>query len=190
MIAKHPRRPAGGGNLGARALKLVVGAVVVLAGIGGLLLFAQSRDSGELSGGGQASGPGQLHEDRGARHGAAAPEVSAAELPSSGEHAPALLARDGAEITGDEWLHALELGNVILAYGSDEPGEALLALQEDLGPYDPELAAAGQSVILAHVEGLAQPTAVAWRRTLEFQDPAAPEVREFVEAWLGTGAPR
>ncbi len=65
-----------------------------------------------------------------------------------------------------------------------------LALQEDLGPYDPELAAAGQSVVLAHVRGLAQPVAVAWRRTLEFQDPAAPEVREFVEAWLGTGAPR
>ena len=173
-----------------RTLTVIVGALVVLAGIGGLLLFAQSRDSGELTGGAEATGPGQLHEDRGARHGAAAPEVSAAELPTSGEHAAALLARDQTDLTGDEWLHALELGNVIIAYGSDEPGEALLGLQEDLGPYDPELAAAGQSVVLAHVDGLAEPTAVAWRRTLEFQDPAAPEVREFVEAWLGTGAPR
>ena len=172
-----------------RTLTVVIGTLVVLAGIGGLLLFAQSRDSGELSGG-EASGPGQVHPDRGAAHGASAPEVSSAELPTSGEHAPAALARDKTDITGDEWLHALELGNVILAYGSEEPGQALQRLQEDLGPYDPELAAAGQSVVLAYVDGLAQPTAVAWRRTLEFQDPATPEVREFVEAWLGTGAPR
>jgi hypothetical protein len=171
-----------------RTLTIVVGALVVLAGIGGLLLFAQSRDSGSV-GGGDSSGPGQVQPDEGARHGASAPEVSAAELPTSGEHAAAALARDATDLTGDEWLHALELGNVIVAYGSDEPGATLLALQEDLGPYDPELAAAGQSVILAHVDGLAQPTAVAWRHTLEFQDPAAPEVREFVEAWLGTGAP-
>ena len=171
-----------------KTITAVVGALVVLAGVGGLLLLFQSRDTGDLTGG--DSGPGQLHPDRGATHGASAPEVSAAELPTSGEHAPAALARDKTDITGDEWLHALELGNVIVAYGSDEPGDALLRLQEDLGPYDPELAAAGQSVVLAHVGGLAQPTAVAWRRTLEFQDPAAPEVREFVEAWLGTGAPR
>lgn len=172
-----------------RALAVAIGAVVVLAGVGGLLLVFQARDTGDLAGSGQ-TGPGQVHPDRGARHGAAAPDVSAAELPTSGEHAAVLLARDATELTGDEWLHALELGNVILAYGSEEPGEALERLQEDVGPYDPELAAAGQSVVLAYVEGLAQPTAVAWRRTLEFQDPAAPEVREFVEAWLGTGAPR
>ena len=173
-----------------RAVTLLVGAVVVVGGVVALLAVFQSRDDAGLAGSG-SEGPGQLHPDRGARHGASAPEVSAAELPTSGEHAAAAVPRDGMDLTGDEWLHALELGNVILAYGSDEPGEALLRLQEDLaGSYDPELAAAGQSVILAHLDGLAQPTAVAWRRTLEFQDPAAPEVREFIEAWLGTGAPR
>lgn len=173
-----------------RALTVLAGAVVVLAGIVALLAVVQARDEADL-GGGEPSGPGQVQPDRGARHGASAPEVSAEDLPASGEHAPAAAPRDQAELTGDEWLHALELGNVIIAYGSDEPGDALLRLQEDLaGAYDPELAAAGQSVLLAHVEGLAEPTAVAWRRTLEFQDPAAPEVREFVEAWLGTGAPR
>lgn len=173
-----------------RAGTVILGALVVLGGIVALLAVFQARDDPGLSRD-EASGPGQVQPDRGAAHGASAPEISAAELPASGEHAPAAAARDSTELTGDEWLHALELGNVILAYGSDEPGEALLRLQEDLaGPYDPELAAAGQSVILAHVEGLAQPTAVAWRRTLEFQDPAAPEVREFIEAWLGTGAPR
>ena len=173
-----------------RTLIVVAGAVVVLAGIVALLAVFQSRDEGDI-GGAEASGPGQVQPDSGARHGASAPGVSAEDLPASGEHAPAAAPRDQAELTGDEWLHALELGNVIVAYGSEEPGEALLRLQDDLaGPYDPELAAAGQSVILAYVEGLAEPTAVAWRRTLEFQDPAAPEVREFIEAWLGTGAPR
>jgi hypothetical protein len=175
-----------------RAATVTVGAIVVLGGIVALLLVFQSRDSGDINGGASgAEGPGQLQEDRGARHGASAPAISAADLPASGEHAPAAVARDATDLSGDEWLHALELGNVILAYGSDEPGDALLRVQEDLaGAYDPELAAAGQSVILAHVEGLEEPTAVAWRRTLAFQDPSAPEVREFIEAWLGTGAPR
>ena len=173
-----------------RALSVGIGALVVLGGIIALLAVFQSRDEGDI-GGGDAEGPGQVQRDEGARHGASAPEISAADLPASGEHAPAAVARDATDLTGDEWLHALELGNVILAYGAEEPGDALLRLQEELaGPYDPELAAAGQSVILAHVDGLAEPTAVAWRRMLTFQDPAAPEVREFIEAWLGTGAPR
>lgn len=173
-----------------RSLAVAVGALVVLVGVVGLLAIFQSRDDANLAGG-AAAGPGQVQPDRGARHGASAPDVSASDLPASGEHAPAAIARDGTDLSGDEWLHALELGNVILAYGSDEPGEALLRVQEELaGPYDPELAAAGQSVVLAHVDGLAEPTAVAWRRTLPFQDPASPEVREFIEAHLGTGAPR
>jgi hypothetical protein len=172
------------------ALSLAIGAVVVVLGIGGLLLLVQSRDEGEV-GGSQPNGPGEVQPDRGARHGASAPAVSAEDLPASGEHAPAAVGRDATDLTGDEWLHALEQGNVILAYGADEPGAALLRVQEELaGPFEPELAAAGQSVILAHVDGLAEPVAVAWRRTLPFQDPAAPEVREFIEAWLGTGAPR
>jgi hypothetical protein len=160
-------------------------------GIVALLAVFQSRDDSDIGGGGPAEGPGQVQDDEGAKHGASAGAIDAADLPASGEHKPAAIPRDATELNGDEWLHALEVGNVILAYGSDEPGDALLRLQADLaGPYDPELAAAGQSVILAHVEGLAEPTAVAWRRTLSFQDPAAPEVREFIEAWLGTGAPR
>lgn len=173
-----------------RALTIGIGALVVLGGIAALLLIFQARDEAQLEGG-ASSGPGQVEPDRGARHGASAPEISASDLPASGEHAPAAVGKDATEITGDQWLHALELGNVILAYGSDEPGEALLRVQEELaGPFDPELAAAGQSVILAHVEGLEEPAAVAWRRTLPFQDPTGPEVREFVEAHLGTGAPR
>jgi hypothetical protein len=117
--------------------------------------------------------------------------VKADALPASGTHKAVAVGRDMTDLTADEWLHALELGDVILAYGSDEPGDALTRLQEELaGPFDPELAAAGQSVILAHVDGLAEPVAVAWRHTLEFQDPADPAVREFIEAWLGTGAPR
>jgi hypothetical protein len=173
-----------------RAGTIAVGTIVVLAGIFGLLLFANSRDSGDL-GGASAAGPGKFQPDKGAAHGASAGAVKADALPASGPHKPVAVARDMTDLTGDEWLHSLELGDVILAYGSDKPGDALTRLQEDVaGPFDPELAAAGQSVILAHVDGLAEPVAVAWRRTLDFQDPADPAVREFVDHWLGTGAPR
>lgn len=165
-----------------RAATLALGALVVLAGVGALLLVFQARDEAEVSGD-DGAGPAVVH-------GRSAPPVEAAELPTSGEHAPAALPRDATDLTGDEWLHALEQGNVILAYGSDEPGAALERLQRELGPFDPELAAAGQSVILAHVDELAEPAALAWGRSLPFTDPNAPEVREFIEARLGTGAPR
>jgi hypothetical protein len=166
-----------------RALTLGVGGLVVLAGIVGLLLFAQSRDEPGVS--------ADAGDAPSVEHGASAPAVDAGDLPTSGTHKAVALGRDATDLTGDEWLHALEEGNVILAYGADEPGDALERVQEDLaGPFDPELAAAGQSVVLAHVDGLADYAAVAWGEKIDFQDPAAPEVREFVEARLGTGAPR
>jgi hypothetical protein len=173
-----------------RALTVAVGTLVVLAGLIGLLLFATSRDSGEV-GDAASSGPGEVQPDRGAAHGAPAGDVKADALPFSGTHEAVAVGRDMTDLTADEWLHALELGDVILAYGAEKPGDALTRLQEELaGVFDPELAAAGQSVILAHVDGLAEPVAVAWRHRLDFQDPADPAVREFIEHWLGTGAPR
>lgn len=177
-----------------KLLTLTVGAVVVVAGLGGLLLAFSSRDDAGLGGDGAApvqSGPGELQPDRGARHGAAAPELRADALPTSGEHQPAGLGRDRTALSADQWLHALELGNVIFAYGGPRPPAPLVRLQEELaGPYDPELAAAGQSIVLARVPGLAVPAAVSWRRLLALPDPGNEDARRFADAHLGTGAPR
>jgi hypothetical protein len=64
-----------------------------------------------------------------------------------------------------------------------------VAVQEEVsGPFDAEIAAAGQAVILARRPGSGPATAAAWRRLLRAQDPADPALREFAEAWLGRGA--
>jgi hypothetical protein len=74
----------------------------------------------------------------------------------------------------------------VIAYGSAEPPAELVAVQRAVaGPFDAEVAAAGQAVILARRPGLDAPVALAWRRTLS-GSPA--ELRGFAEAWLGGGA--
>jgi hypothetical protein len=55
------------------------------------------------------------------------------------------------------------------------------------GPFDAELAAAGQAVILARRPGAGPATALAWRRILRAGDPADPDLRTFTEHWLGRG---
>jgi len=176
-----------------KLLTVAVGALVVVVGLGGLLLAFSARDDAGLGGDVEAdvqAGPGELQTDGGARHGRSAPPIRPDDLPASGEHQPATAERDRAELSGDEWLHALELGNVILAYDGARPPAPLARLQENLaGPYDSELAAAGQSVILARLPGLAVPTAVAWRRLLALPASSNEAAQEFVDAHLGTGAP-
>jgi hypothetical protein len=94
--------------------------------------------------------------------------------------------RDRRELIDDQLIHALELGNVVILYDAPKPGAALARLQEDVaGPFDAELAAAGQAVILAPRQGAGPATALAWRRILRTDDAADPALREFAEAWLG-----
>ena len=59
-------------------------------------------------------------------------------------------------------------------------GEAPTQLQED--PFDPELAAAGQAVILAERPGLGGVQALAWRHRLKLSGPDDPKPHEFIEA--------
>lgn len=170
-----------------RALLVVIGAVVVLGGAAGLLAVFSARDDAGLTEP-AASGPGKLEPDKGAAHDGRAPDSR--ELATSGAHEPRLLARDQQGIDGNALLHALELGNVVIAYPDRRTPAALRALQEDVtGGYDPEIAAAGQAVILARVPGIASITALAWRRKLAVDTPDDPQLREFVDAWLGEGAP-
>jgi hypothetical protein len=137
-----------------------------------------SRDDAEVA---PAQGPGELRPDRGAAHdGPARPEGD--EPPTSGTHRPELVTRDRRPLTDDQLIHALELGNVVILAERIDP--ELLAVQRAVaGPFDAEVAAAGQAVILARRDG---PTsALAWRRLLRTDDPA--ELQAFAEAWLGRG---
>jgi hypothetical protein len=172
-----------------RALVVAAGTLIVLGGIVALLLAFNARDDAGVSTGAATAGPGELQPDRGSAHTGSAPAAS--QLPTSGPHRPRAVTRDAQELTGDEILHALELGNVVLAYGSATPPKPLVDVQDAAaGPFAPQLAAAGQSVILARVPGVDGVAALAWRRILRTRDPADPALRDFVDAWLGTGAHR
>lgn len=170
-----------------RAVTLLLGALVVAAALVGLVSAFTARDDAGVEVGGGPSGPGRLEPDQGAEHGSPAPPAN--ELPTSGTHLARNVTADARAIGGDELLHALEQGNVVLAYGADSPPRALRRIQREVaGPFDAEVAAAGQAVILARIEGLDGVAALAWRRLLRTSDPADPGLRAFAEAWLGIGA--
>ena len=144
---------------------LLVVAVALAAVIGGVVLL-QSRDDADVGGG---AGPG---------------EKIAARCPdeSSG------VTRDARRLSEDQVRQLLSLGNVVLRYRGARPPAPLRELQEELtGPFDAEIAAAGQAVVLARGgEGV---EALAWGRRLLARTPDDPQLRAFAEAWLGEGAP-
>jgi hypothetical protein len=171
-----------------RLLAVVAGVLVLAGGAAGLVVAFGSRDDANV---GAVIGPGTLEPDRGARHLAAGEQarVPAGTLPTSGAHRPAAIARDGERLSDDQILHALELGDVVLLYDAARPPAPLRALQREVsGPFDPELAAAGQAVVLARRAGAGPAAALAWRRELRASDPASPTLRDFADAWLGRGA--
>ena len=175
-----------------RLLTVLAGAALVVAGVAALLLLFTARDDAPVSGGpAAAAGPGELQADRGSRHLPAGEHVPLGGLtdpPTSGAHHPRLPTGEGEPLSPDEILHALELGDVILFYDTPRPPAALRVLQRDVsGPFDAEVAAAGQQVILARRPGEPGVTAAAWRRLLLAGDPADPRLREFAEAWIGRG---
>jgi len=173
-----------------RLLVLLLGTALVAGGVVALLLVASARDDAGV-GSGAPAGPGELQPDRGSRHLEPTQHVPLEGLtdpPTSGAHHDRLPTREG-RLSPDEILHALELGNVVLFYDARRPPAALRAVQRDVsGPFDAEVAAAGQQVILARREGSGAVTAAAWRRLLRADDAADPRVRAFAEAWIGRGA--
>jgi len=160
---------------------------LAIAGLAGaacvvLINVLASRDSSAVGG---SDGPGVLEPDRGAKRlGADAPPTPAsppATPPTSGNHRAAKIERDRTELSDDQLLEALQLGNVVIAYDGKPPTN----LQED--PFDPALAAAGQAVILAERPGLGGLQALAWRHRLALSGPDDPKAHEFIEAYLGQG---
>jgi hypothetical protein len=138
-----------------------------------LIVVLAGRDSSQVESG--VSGPGVV--ERGA---------TGDGPPTSGPQRDAPVPADRTELSDDQIVAALALGNVVIAY----EGEAPTAVQEEVsGPFDPELAAAGQAVILAKRPGVGGVQALAWQRRLVASGPDDPKLVEFAEAWLGQGAP-
>lgn len=170
-----------------RLLAVGLGAIVVLAGVYALSQVFVARDDAGVASDAPA-GPGTLERDRGAEHGSPATPRRTGDPPTSGPHQPALVPRDARALADDQLLHALELGNVVLVYPDPRPPPALRALQRDVsGPFDAELAAAGQSVLLVRDDRTEAIQALAWRRRLRARGPEDPALRAFAEAWLGKG---
>ena len=149
--------------------------------LGGLLILAlslaiviavvtalQSRDEGNVDN--KGAGPG---------------EKVAAKCPDE----PEGLTRDSRPLSENQIRQALSLGNVVIRYPGAKPPATLRELQDELtGPFDAEIAAAGQAVILAR--GGSSVEALAWGHRLRAHSPNDPQLRPFVEAWLGDGAPK
>jgi hypothetical protein len=158
-----------------------VALAVAGAGAVALVAFFDARDDAQVV---QAGGPGErvrdlcaAHEDR--------PFEPSSRPPTSGPHRPAAVRRDARAIGDDALLHALELGNVVLAYPGARPPAALRAIQDELsGPFDAQLAAAGQAVILARRADASRPIALAWAHT---EDGGREAMRAFADHWLGQG---
>ena len=165
------------------SLLLSVGLIAVMSG------FFQSKDQAGVAG----SGPsiGQQFPDLGHRHlqpGELRPPYNS-NPPTSGAHVPLPILRDATTLTTDQVLEALELGDVVIAYGDARPPHELTSLQRTVaGPFTPALAAAGQAVVLWQRPGTHGFIGLAWTRLLHVRT-AGDLLKSFAERYLGRGAP-
>lgn len=164
------------------ALAISIGVIAVLSG--GLLA---GRDDPGVSAG--QSGPGTRFRDQGNLHlrrGELRP-VYDSNPPTSGPHIPEAVLRDRSELSNDQLLEALELGDVVFMYGTPQPPRGLGAIAQTVGGrFTPALAASGQAVILARRPGTRGVIALAWTRML--RTLSAPDLRNFAQFWLSRGA--
>jgi hypothetical protein len=170
-------------------LLIVVAALAISIGVIALLsggLLAGRDDPGVTAG---QSGPGTQYRDQGNLHlrrGELRP-VYDSNPPTSGPHIPEAVLRDGAELSNDQLLQALEVGNVVFMYGTRQPPGGLEAIAQAVGgPFTPALAASGQAVILARRPGTRGVIALAWTHMLHTL--SGPDLRGFAQFWLSRGA--
>jgi hypothetical protein len=166
------------------ALAIAAGAIALLSGY-----FAGNDTPGVT---GSSSGPGIPVKGMGDAHlrpGETPPRYTS-NPPTSGPHVPVAVRKDGVELSNNQLLEALELGNVVLVYGSPAPPAGLEAVaRANASPFTPALAAAGQAVILARRSGTQGVVGLAWTHLIRVATPTAPSLRQFIQYWLGRGAP-
>jgi hypothetical protein len=167
------------------SLALSIGLIALLSG------FFAGRDQAGISGG--QSGSGEAFADQGSAllaPGRPRPSYDS-NPPTSGAHVPEPVLRDGAQLTDDQLLTALALGDVVIMYGGPSPPPGLQSLATAVAsPFTPALAAAGQAVILARRPGTAGLIGLAWAHMVRVAVPQDPLLRQFVAFWLARGAPR
>lgn len=166
------------------SLAVAFGAIALLSG------FFAGQDQAGVSGG--DIGPGEAFADQGDVHlrpGQPHPRYDS-NPPTSGAHVVEQVTADDAHLSDDQLLEALELGNVVIAYGSPSPPPALSVLARSLAaPFTPALAISGAAVILDHQPGMPGVTALAWAHMVRVAIPTDPLLGQFVQFWLGKGAP-
>lgn len=166
------------------SLVLSVGLIALLSG------FFAGRDPAGVSGGTPAIGT--HYPDLGHRHilpGQLRPPYNSVP-PTSGAHVPEPILADGRVLNDDQILEALELGNVVVLYGTPAPPPGLRELAVSLGAgFSPALEAAGQALVIGRRPGTQGLVVLAWTRTLRVASPADPLLRIFAQEWLGRGAP-
>jgi hypothetical protein len=164
---------------------IAIGVIAVLSG--GLLA---GRDQPGVSGATNVVGE-QFH-DLGHAHlrpGEARPAYDS-DPPTSGAHVPVPVQRDESQLSDDQLLQALEVGDVVIMYGSRTPPPGLRALARNVAaPFSPALAAAGQAVILARRPGGTGLIGLAWTHMLRVSASNDAPLSTFAQAWLGRGAP-
>jgi hypothetical protein len=170
--------------IGVASLVLSIGLILLLSG------YFAGRDQAAVSGG--TSGPGQAFSDLG--HAALSPgqprPAYNSDPPTSGPHNPQPVTRDGATLTDDQVLEALQLGDVVIVYGTKQPPPGLTKLASTAAPpFTPALAATGDAVILARRPATSGLVALAWTHLLRVSSPSDPQLGQFVSFWLGRGAP-
>jgi hypothetical protein len=184
-------RQAGAGARLAERLAIAVASLALAVGLIALLSgFFAGRDQANVSG--APVGPGQALRDLG--HGTLKPGQPRPRYnsypPTSGAHVPEPVRHNEARLNDDQILQALEVGDVVLVYGSRNPPLGLLDFARSVAPrFSPTLAAAGQAVILVHRPHSSGLKALAWAHLINARGPNDPRVRQFVEFWLGRGAP-
>jgi hypothetical protein len=165
------------------SLVLSIGLIAVMSG------FFQSKDQAGVAGSGPAIG--QRFPDLGHAHlqpGELRPPYNS-DPPTSGAHVPLPIAHDATTLTTDQVLEALELGDIVIAYGDSQPPRELRSLQSTVaGPFTPALAAAGQAVVFWQRPGTNGFIGLAWTRMLHVRT-AGDLLKSFAERYLGQGAP-
>jgi hypothetical protein len=169
------------------SLGVAIGVIALLSG--GLLA---GNDSPGVSG--AASGPGVAFPDQGnatLKPGEKRPTYDS-EPPTSGPHLPAATTRNGAQLTDDQLLQALSVGDVVLMYGTRKPPAGLTAVANRIAPaaFSPALAATGLSVVLAYRPGTTGIIGLAWGHMVHVRSPTDPTLSAFAQYWLGRGAPQ
>lgn len=166
------------------SLAVAFGAIALLSG------FFAGRDQAGV--GGVGAVPGAAFADLGHAHlrpGQPHPRYNS-NPPTSGAHVPLPVEGDNRQLSDNQLLEALELGDVVIMYSTPTPPPSLRLLVGSVAArFTPALAAAGQAVVMARRPGKAGLIALAWTHMLRVVSPRDPALRSFIDYWLGRGAP-